>query len=173
MSIIDQVLQVSPARTTKADVIAGYRELYKGRGADGWKQHIVRDLASLTGMKPKNLERRFDPSRIGNVPRRASEKQEYETLGQQLPPRVPDGGYHITGVVYVKFSDGECEERDVDETITGSDARALLAMALDQADEVAYQAIVNHYMKEDMDTDEPTASIGSCQEPRLTVSPIE
>lgn len=70
-------------RTSKEDAINYYKETYKSRGKEGWKQHIVRDLAAQTGIKPKNLERRFDPSRI-NMPEKKNAGQ-YKELGAQLP----------------------------------------------------------------------------------------
>ncbi len=146
--VLSQVLEVSPARTTKAEIIDYYRATYGPLGSkNSWKQHLINDLSPIAGIAPKNLEKRFDAGPKGRInnpePRNAAQ---YKELGEQIAPRVPDGGYHITGTVYVKFSDGECEEREVDEVIEGKDAAALLAMALDQAEDVAYQAIVNHYM---------------------------
>ncbi|HEV2580460.1 MAG TPA: hypothetical protein VGT44_06370 [Ktedonobacteraceae bacterium] len=87
--------------SSKAEVIASYRERYEGgRGAAGWKQHLIKDLAAQTGMKPKNLEKRFDPARIDNAPRRASEKAQYATLGKEkLPPigqKLPGNQITIT-----------------------------------------------------------------------------
>lgn len=66
--------------TSKEQVVDYYRDTY-GRV---WKQKLVHDLAPIANMKPKNLERRFDPSRIHNEEKRNAEQ--YKTLGQQLPP---------------------------------------------------------------------------------------
>ena len=73
-------------RSTKADLIAYYKETYQGRGQLGWRQHLVQDLARQTGMKPKNLERRFDPSRIDKRPNKRQQEQ-YADLGKQLPQK--------------------------------------------------------------------------------------
>jgi hypothetical protein len=74
--------------STKSQIVEHYRGTYTGRGSDGWRQHLVNDLASLTGMKPKSLERRFDPSRLGNEEKKNT--GQYEALGKQLPPvKVP------------------------------------------------------------------------------------
>jgi hypothetical protein len=70
--------------STKSELIDYYKETYKGRGQEGWKQHIVKDLAEQTGMKRKNLERRFDPSRIEKKAGKAQQEQ-YKALGQTLP----------------------------------------------------------------------------------------
>lgn len=170
MDLLDQVWEVSNRYETKAEIVAYYQANYPGRGAESWKQHLVHDLAAITGMKPKNLERRFDPSRLHNVPRTAREKEQYVELGLQLPPiSPPENGYHIYGEVFVKFSDGECEPRDVDEYITGEDAEELLDQA--RASGMA-QAVVKHYM-EDALWDEPSARIGDCDPPNLTVEAIE
>lgn len=73
-------------RSTKAELIAYYKETYQGRGKEGWKQHLVSDLARTTGMKPKNLERRFDPSRIDKRPN-ARQQEQYRELGRELPQK--------------------------------------------------------------------------------------
>jgi hypothetical protein len=73
-------------RSTKNELISYYQETYQGRGQAGWKQHLVQDLARTTGMKPKNLERRFDPSRIDKRPNKRQQAQ-YQELGKQLPQK--------------------------------------------------------------------------------------
>lgn len=76
---------------TKGEVVSRYQQEY----GKGWKQKLVHDLSPLTmnkkgePMKPKNLERRFDPSRLNNVPRTKKEKGQYEALGKMLKP-TPD-----------------------------------------------------------------------------------
>lgn len=72
--------------STKGELIAYYKETYQGRGKEGWKQHLVNDLARTTGMKPKNLERRFDPSRIDKRPN-ARQQEQYKELGRELPQK--------------------------------------------------------------------------------------
>jgi hypothetical protein len=165
--ILEQVYAVSIPRTTKDEVIQGYLEKYEGRtGKGGWKQAIVHRLAEMTGLKPKNLERRFDPSRIDRP--EARNAAQYEELGKELPPMVPEEGYHIFGVVWVKGSDGNCEEREVDEYIVGSEARDLLKMSSD----AMLEAVVHHYFDTDFDEEIPLTSAG-CQGSDLTVEAIE
>jgi hypothetical protein len=86
MDLSEQLNAQAPVRyrSTKAEIIKYYQEEYPSRGKDGWRKHLVGDLASFTGMKPKNLERRFDPSRRGN-PEKRNTKQ-YEEFGKTLPP---------------------------------------------------------------------------------------
>jgi hypothetical protein len=67
--------------TTKAEIV----DYYKDTQGKGWKQAIVKDLSAITGMKTKNLERRFDPSRLQNVEKRNA--AQYAALGKQLPPK--------------------------------------------------------------------------------------
>lgn len=141
MAWIDAILGASQQRETKAEIIEHYRATYPARGHGSWKSRLVNDLAAITGMKPKNLERRFDPSRIEHVPRTAREKDQYKELGEQIAPKAPAGGFHITGTVHIRYS-SDCEEREIDETVAGEDAQGLVDMAF--AD-LAEQAIVNIY----------------------------
>jgi hypothetical protein len=72
--------------SSKGELIDYYKETYKGKGQEGWKQHLVHDLARQTGMKSKNLERRFDPSRIDKKANKAQQEQ-YRELGKTLPQK--------------------------------------------------------------------------------------
>ncbi len=177
MDIYEQMREVGVPRTTKAEIIDYYQQAYTGRGQSGWKQNLIHDLLRSKDITPntvgereyarvtKNTAKRFDTQRRNNPePRNAAE---YEALGEALPAMPPEGGYHIFGIIFVVFSDGECEEREIDEYITGKDADKL---AMSAAEDLAQQ-IINHYMEED--TDEPTASIGRCDPPQLTVEAIE
>jgi hypothetical protein len=69
---------------SKADIVSYYKETYTGRGAAGWKQHIIKDVSAQTGVKPSSIERRFDPSRIDRMSSSESQKQ-YTKLGETLP----------------------------------------------------------------------------------------
>lgn len=69
---------------SKGDIVAYYKETYTGRGAAGWKQHIIKDVSAQTGVKPSSIERRFDPSRIDRMSSSESQKQ-YTALGEKLP----------------------------------------------------------------------------------------
>lgn len=70
-------------RSSKAEIVDYYKDTY---GAKGWKQALVKDLSPIAGIKPKNLERRFDPSRLNNVERRNA--GQYAALGKKLPPKA-------------------------------------------------------------------------------------
>jgi len=113
---------------TKGDIVSRYQQEY----GKGWKQKLVHDLSPLTmnkkgePMKPKNLERRFDPSRLSNVPRTKKEKGQYEALGKMLKPtpdtskpptyKYPPGGLNINFRGRIKVS-REWSRRDSDFTI--------------------------------------------------------
>lgn len=176
--IYEQIREAGTQRETKADIIDYYQQAYTGYGQHGWKQNLIHDLLRSKDITPntvgekeyarltKNTAKRFDTQRRDNPePRNAAE---YEALGEGLPPMPPENGYHIFGIIYVAFSDGECEEREIDEYITGKAAEKLA----NSAEEDIAQRITNHYMEED-DTDEPTASIGNCDPPQLNVEAIE
>lgn len=163
MSLYEDILGGLRQRTTKAEVIEGYQQQYKGRGQAGWKQRIVHDLAQLTGMKPKNLEKRFDTQRRGNPEKRNAEQ--YKTLGESLPPIPPENGFHVSGVIWVVYSE-ECEERYPDYDLSPAEAALLVRMTWAGMGE---QAASNGY--NDKDLDDP-ASYGLCQEPQLTYEPL-
>jgi hypothetical protein len=93
----------------KHEIVDHYQDTY----GKAWKQQIVKDLAPITGIKPKNLERRFDPSRLQQVPRTAKAKEEYAALGRRLPPQKtpPSGGYKVTGKGQLKISEGSTKKR--------------------------------------------------------------
>lgn len=110
-------------RNSKEELVAFYQKQYPGTGKGGWKQHLVADLAKQTGMKPKNLERRFDPSRLHNQEKRNA--GQYKKLGEQLPPvsRSPKGN-SITVTVEGQQDNGRGGTRDrtITVTFTGPDA---------------------------------------------------
>jgi hypothetical protein len=164
VALNDQVLAASMPRETKADIIAYYQAVYPAKGKGSWKQRLVNDLAGITGLKPKNLEKRFDTQRRGNPELRNA--AQYQELGDQLPPKAPEGGFHISGVVYVNYSDG-CEERYIDIEVKGGDAEKLVLMA---AQEQADQGVVNAY--NELDVDEKQGYL-SCADSELDVEPIE
>lgn len=109
--IMEQIAALTRTLTTKGDVIEYYQSRYPGRGADGWKQRLSHDLAGITGMKAKNVERRFDPSRISNVPRTAREKGQYVELGEQIGPVMPENGLLVDFAGEIKIS-SKCEYRE-------------------------------------------------------------
>ena len=163
--LFEQIYEVTPRRESKAEIV----EYYQQEHPRNWQASLVHDLHPFTNVKNEhNLARRFNPDRINN-PGRKSEQSEYREFGLTLPPKLPEGaGFHIEGTVWMKFSDGDCEEREVDETIVGDEAQALARMAsFDMQD-----ALVRHYM-EDALYDEPSARIGGCEPPDLVVELIE
>lgn len=182
MSLYEQVRAVGTSRTTREDVFDYYRAEYpgsktnkKGETIENWKGVYATDQAHVSGVKRDSIMRRFQKRGENGAtidkPVSKAHEDEYQALGESLPSIPPDGGYHIEGEVWVKFSDGACEPRDVDLYIRGEDAAKLAKAA--EAD--LAQMVVNHYMEEEggIDTDEPQARTGDCQPPRLTVSAIE
>lgn len=92
-------------RSTKAEIIQYYQQEYPSRGKEGWRKHLENDLGAFTGMKPKNLARRFDPSRRNN-PEKRNTKQ-YEDFGKTLPPMPrdwPEGGINVRFRGRIKIS---------------------------------------------------------------------
>lgn len=114
--------------SSKADLIDYYRDKYPGRGANGWKQHIIHDLAAVTGVKPKSLEKRFDEQRRGNPERRNA--GQYADLGKQLPPvgqKLKENSFTITvkATQVVGYKNGRPtgeRERSIPATFIGADA---------------------------------------------------
>lgn len=168
--LFTQVHAASIPLTSKADIV----EYYKAEHPRNWQASLVHDLHPFTHVKSEhNLARRFSSGEKGGENRLArpgskKEQEEYRALGETLPRKAPEGGYHIYGTVWIKYSPGECEEREVDEYITGKEAQALAKMA--SADMA--QAVINHY-NTDPFGDESHATIGDCNPPDLYVEPIE
>lgn len=108
---------------SKSEIVEYYRDTY----GKGWKQKIVHDLSDITGLKPKNLERRFDPSRLNVVPRTAKAKAEYEALGKTLGVQhyePPPGGYTVFFDMLIRISK-DCYPRSKTMHVTGADAYLL------------------------------------------------
>ncbi len=173
-SLFTQVREAGTPMATKADLVA----YFKHESPRNWQSKLTEALFPFTTAKnTHNLARRFNSGAKGGEnrldrPGSKKEQQEYKALGEMLPPKPPEGGYHIEGEVYIKFSDGECEPREVSEDITGEDAEALAAMAAQEM----IDALTNLYMSEgaSMETpEEPFYSPGGCQEPDITVTAIE
>jgi hypothetical protein len=126
-------------RSSKEELVSYYQKQYPGTGKGGWKQHLVADLANLTGMKPKSLERRFDPSRLHSQEKRNA--GQYKQLGEQLPPvsRSPKGG-SITVTVKGQQDNqrGGMRDRRVTVTFTGQAAR-------DFVNDPSFEAIWDKY----------------------------
>lgn len=144
---------------TKAEAVAYFQDRFTGRGADGWKQNLVRMLASITGMKPKNLEKRFDPQRLHNPEPRNS--AQYKTLGAIIGYKPPKYGYHVHFEGWVFFS-GACTQRTIDADVTGKWAEQVAAEP-----RLVLPAMFLIYMEEDdqdRDVDEQEPSVGFCEE---------
>lgn len=107
--------------STKAEIIDYYRDNHpKGKT---WKQAITGALSEITGLKPKNLEKRFDPQRLNNVEKKNADQ--YKELGQKIGPieRIPPSeGIEIYFYLDLKISD-ECGNfREFTVQLTGPDA---------------------------------------------------
>lgn len=102
--------------TGKDQIVAYYRDTYGTK----WRGAIVQELAPITGLKKKSLQRRFDPSRLSSRPRTAKAKDEYRQLGEKLPPvdRTPNKS-SITITVKGK---SEGRKRTVTATFSGVEA---------------------------------------------------
>ncbi len=121
-TLIDGVRRLSPPLypaiypQTKAEIVQRYQQDY----GKSWRTHLQSDLSPFTTSKsgnpmtPKNLARRFDPSRLHNVPKTKKEKAQYEALGRTLKPtpdtskppkyRYPPDGMTIGFIGQVKIS---------------------------------------------------------------------
>lgn len=170
-----QIQAISHVRESKQDVIEYFKEQYpgskmdsKGRKIEKWRGEAANALSEVTGLSHDSALRRFQGTRAESSKVTNKTKAEFKAIGEKLPIKPPPGGYHIFGTVYMKFSSGDCEEREVDEYITGEEADELANMSNGHTG----QAVVNHYM-EDALWSEPSARIGGCQEPELTVDAIE
>lgn len=144
---------------TKAGLIDYYQQEYTGRGSAGWKQHLVKDLANVTGMKTKNLEKRFDTQRRNNPePRNAGQ---YKALAAMIAPKPPAHGYHVSYDGWILFSN-VCSKREFEVDITGEWARQLAADPV-----LIFSAMFLIYMEEDdqsRDIDEQEPSVGFCEQ---------
>jgi hypothetical protein len=106
----------------KASIIDYYKDTY----GNEWKSHIVGDLEEITGLKHNTLMRRFQGGReYSKMSSKA--KEEYEQLGEELPPDhydPPEGGFRVEFAGWVQISD-EVEYRVFSETVGGSEAYEL------------------------------------------------
>lgn len=107
MSLLPQIdpLVEREYLSTKAEIVDYYQE-------QGWSMaRLARDLSPFSfdkngnTIKPRNLERDFNPDRINKPTRTAAKKIAYEALGRTLPPkeRVPPFKVDFKG--RVKISD--------------------------------------------------------------------
>lgn len=147
MSFYDQLRDVLEYPETREEIIEVYRERYpgvktqkNGRVIEEWKGKLAADLEGMTGISRKNLMRRFQNrgnKRWEDTEPSARQEEEYKKLGETLPPIVPHGGFHIWGIVWIKYSK-ECVDRDIDIYVTGRDAEFLAKTA-------EVQVVINLY----------------------------
>lgn len=175
MSLCSDIIDASDPRLSKADVIDYYKEKYPGSRTDSrgrtiaaWRSHATTAYMGATGLSRKNAAREFQGQRAASSGK--ANKAIWEQIGEKLPPRPPEGGYRIWGTIYVMYSD-DCEERDIDETISGKGATQLAAWAqnCEEQEVDLWQGIANHYQHDDVEEKGP----GACAEPELHVEPVE
>lgn len=166
MSFCEQLHEAGTPRETKADVTAYYKARYpgvrtdsKGRTIAAWRSKATTEYARVTGLSRASAAREFQGVRGASSGKKNAAI--WKRIGKDLPPAPPENGYRIRGVIWVKYSD-DCEERHIDETITGKAARALSLMECDDAT----QAVANYYQHDDIDEEGPAW----CAEPQLTVT---
>lgn len=125
-----------------------------------WQGKLATDLSNKLGIKRASVMRRFQGERAGKVS--SKQQAEYEELAEDLPPMIPDNGYHITGTIWVKYSE-ECVEREVDEFVSGEDAEGMIA-----ADDML-QAFANYYNTGDVSE----GNYDVCDKPKLYIEAVE
>lgn len=167
--LVSQVEAVSPkVDITKAGLVTYYKTQYERLGKDGWKQKLASDLEPIAGMKPKNLLRRFDPSRINNEPKTKREKSQYQALadliGLEAGRIPPKHGYVVSFDGEILISSKCYPKHFKDLRITGDEA---IDLANDPED---YLIIFREYfdgadLAEDFCGD-PTISISAGEAPK-------
>lgn len=160
-ALLERVRELSKPPSTKIELIAHYQKHYAPLGKKGsWKQRITGDLARITGLKQKNLEKRFDTQRINN-PEMGKTARQYKMLGDMIGPQSPEHGYHVEFDGWLNFSN-DCEKRKFSVDITGT-----WAQQVTEAPRRIIDAMLLIYMEEDaqdLEIDEHTPSIGICQQ---------
>lgn len=162
MSFYDQIRDAS--KRTWEETITYYQKEYPGSKTNKagvtsyeWQSKLATDVANLpapegkTQIKRASVMRRFQ-KRAGKVASTSAKHQsEYAQVGETLPIKVPSGGYHVTGTMKVKYSDGSEWDATIDETITGEDAATLAGMSPEDMP----QGIANYYQTEDVNGSGP------------------
>lgn len=159
MSLYSDILGGLQPRETKSDILDYYGSSRKAAEALH-KSGLVRDKQGEP-VSVKSLMRRFQ-QRGGKSQGESSPV--YKTLGESLPPIPPENGFHVSGVIWVRYSE-DCEERYPDYDLSASEAALLVKMTWAGMGD---QAASNGY--NDKDLDDP-ASYALCQEPQLTFTP--
>ena len=111
-STIQAAITESRHLSTKSQLVEYYKQEY----GKSWRKHIQSDLAAITGMKEKNIARRFDPSRLNSQEKKNADQ--YKELGKKLPPVKVDrnisgksanvdfyGKVYFSGKAYYKHID--------------------------------------------------------------------
>lgn len=156
---LEQVYAASTPRTSKSDILDYYGSSRKAAEAIHRLGIVKNRKGEDVGIDSlmRRFQKRGGKSQGENAP-------VYGILGDKLPPKPPAGGYHVYGTVWVKYSE-ECVDREIDETISGDDAKALARMAGD----AMLQSVVNQYQHGDITQKGPSI----CQPPELYVDPID
>lgn len=171
MTLYSQAVAVSYQRETKQEVIAYFRKEYPGvlstragTRVEEWRSRLATAIQPFVGGKRELILRQFQGARGGGEKVTPKWQQAYEDLGAMLPPMPPQGGYHIYGTIWVKYSE-DCVERGVDEYISGKQAQKFLQDAM--------QALINVYNK--LKVDEEESNAGPCNNNAwdLTVEAVE
>lgn len=165
MTFLESVMNASAIRETKADIVDYYREVHPRN----WQAKLVHDLHPFTsGVKTEhNLARRFNSGAKGGEnrldrPGSKREQAEYKAFGATLPRKVPKSGFHVTGTIYVQYSQ-DCVKRKVDIILNRNAASRLIGMAKAEA----IQAVANGYQSDLPEADIDFQGPAWCAEPDL------
>lgn len=112
--------------TTKAEIVEYYQQRKDAGEIKSWRKALVHDLAAITGKKEKNLQRRFDPSRVKNPEKKNA--AQYEALGLTLGVKgykAPPGGFKVSWGASIWISK-KAFDRSYSTNFTGEAAQALL-----------------------------------------------
>jgi len=174
VSILDEVRAYGRTRETPDEVFDYYKKEYpgsktlkNGKVQYAWQGKLADDLSQVLGIERKSVMRRFQGVRAGKVSK--SQEDEYQALGQSLPLIPPEGRGHITGTIWVKYSE-DCEDREVDIDLSHADVVRLFEMAVDEM----IQAVANGYQSNQPgDVDIDFKGPDWCAEPDLQFEMIE
>lgn len=181
--VYEAMVEASEPRETREDVVEYYQWKY-GNNVASWGTPLAKDLQQYTKnkkgapMEVRNIRRRFERRKgVDPLSKPVKSKQqieEYKELGATLPPKPPKNGYRVTGVICVHYADDECEPRRLIRNKSEVQIKGDTAMQF--AEDPHLQGIVNLYMGEAYDEEEPTLAAcdgdGEC-ETDLEIEPIE
>jgi hypothetical protein len=170
-SLLARIRELATTRETPDEVFDYYQQQYpghktlkNGKTIFAWQSKLADDLSQVLGIKRESVMRRFQGARAGKISK--SQADEYQALGEMLPPNPPDNGYLVSGTIYVKYSN-DCEEREIEPPmhISYEDAKRMLAMDTDKA----VQAVANAYQADQDEADINFKGPEWCAEPILIV----